>query len=137
MSLIFLVAAALFIVSELGLPTNFEMFAVGVGFLSLSVMTYFSVPWVVQAVVFVVVVSVVIALAYRFARREEGPPPDYFTPLSLKGKTGKVVAVGKGGYIVKVDGEEWRAESDEPLTVGDEVVVLDVVGVRLKVQKRR
>ncbi len=123
--------------SELGLPTNFESFAVGVGFVSLSVMTYFGVPILVQVPVFFVVVSIVILLAYRFSKREEGPPPTAFTPLSLKGRVGRVVEANGSGYVVKVNGEEWRAESDEPLTVGDEIVVMDVVGVRLKVKKRR
>jgi len=137
LSLLFLIVSAFFIVSELGLPTNFELFAIGVGFLSLSVMTYYGVPWIVQLVVFVAVVSVIIFVAYRFSNREEGPPPTEFTPLALKGKVGKVVGRDETGYIVKVDGEEWRAESTDPLDVGDEVIVLDVVGVRLKVQKRR
>ncbi|NPA80968.1 MAG: NfeD family protein [Thermotogae bacterium] len=137
-SLLFLGIGAFFIASELGLPTNFELFAIGSGFLSLSVMTYFGVPWPIQVVVFIVVVATIIAIAYRFSNRDEGPPPTAFTPLSLKGRRGRVVAKTEdGAYIVKVDGEEWRAESDEPLSVGDEVVVIDVVGVRLKVIKRR
>ncbi len=123
--------------SELGLPTNFELFAVGVGFLSAALMTYLGVPLLVQLPVFFAVVGVVILLAYRLSSRESGPPPTAFTPLSLRGKVGRVVEADDSGYVVKVDGEEWRAESSEPLAVGDEVVVVDVVGVRLKVQKRR
>ena len=136
-SVILLALGAFFIVSELGLPTNFELFAIGLGFLSLSAMTYFGVPLLVQLPVFFVVVGVVILVAYRFSSRESGPPPTAFTPLSLRGKVGRVVKSDGSGYVVKVDGEEWRAESDEPLSVGDEVVVMDVVGVRLKVKKRR
>ncbi len=136
MSGLFLLTAAVFVILEMGLPTNFEMFAIGMGFVSLAIMTYMGVPVVVQVVVFTLVVFSIVVIAYRFSRREDGPPPEAFTPEALKGKTARVVSVDERGYVVKVNGEEWRAESEDVLSVGEEVVVLDVVGVRLKVKRR-
>ncbi|NPB02928.1 MAG: NfeD family protein [Thermotogae bacterium] len=136
-SIVFLIVGVSFIVSELGLPTNFEFFAVGVGFVLVSFMTYFGVPWPIQAVIFILVVTSIIAVAYKLSSDDEGPPPTAFTPQGLIGKVGKVVEADPYGYVVRVEGEEWRAESDDPLKVGDEVEVVEILGAKLKVKKTK
>jgi membrane-bound ClpP family serine protease len=36
---------------------------------------------------------------------------------------------------VKIQGEIWNAASDSPISQGDEIRVVDVSGLRLKVEK--
>ncbi len=56
---------------------------------------------------------------------------------SVKGRTGKALSdidPGSEG-IVLVDGEYWKAYSDESIRKGDTIVVIDQFGLRLKVKK--
>jgi len=54
----------------------------------------------------------------------------------LEGKRGKVIkSFEKGKGIVKIEGEDWSASSDKDLKEDDEIVVEDVHGVTLKVEK--
>jgi membrane-bound serine protease (ClpP class) len=58
---------------------------------------------------------------------------------ALVGMTGtartEIPAGGEGDVFL--NGAHWRALSDEPVAVGDKVMVLEVVGLRLKVGKRK
>ncbi len=49
--------------------------------------------------------------------------------------TGRVVRVDADGYQVKVMGEIWQADSDQPLKMDDVIVVESMSGLRLKVRK--
>ena len=44
--------------------------------------------------------------------------------------------VSETHYLVELDGDTWIAYSDESLKVGDEVEVIDVDGLKLKVRRR-
>jgi membrane-bound serine protease (ClpP class) len=56
----------------------------------------------------------------------------------LVGKVGEVHAWGDGAGVVRVHGEEWQAESAEPLARGDVVEVLGHVGtLRLRVGRSK
>ncbi|WP_290032948.1 NfeD family protein [Ligilactobacillus cholophilus] len=48
--------------------------------------------------------------------------------------------IGKKGVVidnqrVKVDGQSWKYDSDQSLEIGDEIKVIDLSGVTLKVEK--
>lgn len=55
--------------------------------------------------------------------------------FELRGKRGRVVEIGKEHYLVELDGDKWIALSEEPLKLGDEVIVENVDGVKLIVRK--
>ena len=56
---------------------------------------------------------------------------------SMIGSTGVVSTTNeKGGYI-KIRGELWKAVSASKLTIGDEVVVIDVDGFKLIVERKQ
>ena len=38
---------------------------------------------------------------------------------------------------VKVDGKKWSAYSDDKLEIGDEVIILEINSVKLKVEKEK
>ncbi len=133
-SIIFLVVGAILVVLEFGLPTNFEIFAFGLGFMAMSLMTYIGINLLLQVLIFALIVSIVIFTSYKFARKSTEGSED-FSPGYIIGKIGKVIMIENDKVIVKVNGEEWLAESDEPLSVGDKVVVVDIKGVKVIVDK--
>nr|2EXD_A Chain A, nfeD short homolog [Pyrococcus horikoshii OT3] len=55
--------------------------------------------------------------------------------FELKGKVGKVVKIAEDHYLVEVEGDKWIAYSDEKLSLGDRVMVVDVDGLKLKVKR--
>ncbi len=117
------------------MPTNFELFAFGIGFFTLAALTYFGVNFLIQILAFAFVVSITIFVAYKFTKRTTANSKD-FSPFSLVGKEGKVVLVEGDKVIVRVEGEDWLAESEEILSVGDRIVVLEVLGNKVKVKRR-
>ncbi|MEX1033223.1 MAG: nodulation protein NfeD [Cellvibrionaceae bacterium] len=53
----------------------------------------------------------------------------------LIGQTGNVEQISGGRPLVRVQGELWHVDSSAPLSVGDQVVVRDVHGLELSVDK--
>ena len=50
------------------------------------------------------------------------------------GSFAEVSALGKNGYLVHINGEEWRAKSESELKVGDKVEIEQISGLVLKVK---
>lgn len=54
---------------------------------------------------------------------------------ALIGEIGEVVEFSNGRGFVRIHGELWSIESDDDLKKGDEIIVVDRVGLRLRVKK--
>ena len=133
--ILFLIIGAVFIFLELNSPTNFELFAIGLGFFTLAFLTYLRVNFLIQVLVFVLVVSLTIFLVRKFSMRKMEGSKD-FTPISVVGKEGRVVFVEGDKVVVRVEGEDWLAESEGEFKVGDKVVVLEVLGNNIRIKRR-
>lgn len=133
-SIIFLIVGLLLMILEMGIPTNFYLFAFGVGFIGLSAMTFFGINMLIQVFVFTIIVIATISIAQIFTKKTTRGSKD-FSPYDLIGKRGKVVRIENDKVIVKVEGEEWLAESDEILKIGDKVIVSGIKGVKVIVFK--
>jgi membrane protein implicated in regulation of membrane protease activity len=131
----FLIIGAVCIFLELYLPTNFELFAIGLGFFTLAGLTYLRVNFLIQVLAFVFVVSLTIFLVRKFSMRKMEGSKD-FTPISVVGKEGRVILVEGDKVVVRVEGEDWLAESEDELKVGDKVVVLEVLGNKIRIKRR-
>jgi len=55
----------------------------------------------------------------------------------LVGMRGRVLSWSDGAGFVQVDGERWQARSSAALSEGDEIVVVKVIGLTLKVKAAR
>ena len=94
-----------------------------------------------NALISAVVGIIAIALSYYFtfklvkskASSGEVNIKDVLGLSKGKGIVKKILS--KNNYIVEVAGEDWLAESDDELSVDDEVVITKI-GVRLKVRKK-
>jgi regulator of protease activity HflC (stomatin/prohibitin superfamily) len=52
------------------------------------------------------------------------------------GKEGRVVLVEGDKVVVRVEGKDWLAEGEGEFKVGDKVVVLEILGNKLRIKRR-
>jgi membrane protein implicated in regulation of membrane protease activity len=133
-AIIFLLTGAVLIFLDFVLPTNLELFALGLGFFTLAGLTYVGLSLWVQILAFIFVVSLTIFLSYKFARRTTEGAKD-FSPISVVGKEGRVILVEGDKVVVRVEGEDWLAEGEGEFKVGDKVVVLEVLGNKIRIKR--
>ncbi len=134
-AIIFLLTGAVLIFLEFITPTNSVLFAFGLGFFTLAGLTYVGVSLWVQILAFIFVVSLTIFLSYKFARKTTEGAKE-FSPTSVVGKEGRVVLVEGDKVVVRVEGEDWLAEGEGEFKVGDKVVVLEVLGNKIRIKRR-
>ncbi len=133
---IWLVAAAVFAIGEITTPGFFMLpFAIGAGIA--AVLAFLGLNLTVQWVVFVVVsVTCFLALRPIAKRLDRSESTDGIGSKRLIGELATVVEpIGGAGEVglVRVEREEWRAESGpkSPIAVGERVKVSEVVGTRV------
>ncbi len=136
---IWLIFAAVFIIAEV-FTHGFFIFWFGIGAGAAALVAAFDVPSYWQWIVFVSVTLVCVLGSRRFSERITKEPPYKAGAERLLGKKGVVLvdidnAETKG--LVKVEGEEWRAESadGEVIERGDWIIVESIEGTRLIVRK--
>ncbi|MGN1163332.1 MAG: NfeD family protein [Candidatus Ornithospirochaeta sp.] len=115
------------------------VFLVGIGsaMAVTSIVAAFSLPLWLQLLTF----GVCIVLFFVFIRPLVDKIPSNARKSgtdALMGKTGVVVGAisPHDDGRVKVNGEEWKAKSDDTLEEGREVVICDIEGVTLKVRRK-
>ncbi|HEX8803568.1 MAG TPA: NfeD family protein [Acidimicrobiales bacterium] len=138
---VWLVAALVFFVGEMATPGSFILLPFALGALAAALLAFADVSVGVEWIVFVVV-SVGTLLAFRpLSRRLDRETDDAgIGSRRLVGQDATVLeeipgagAVGLG--LVRVNREEWRAESTDgaPIPTGAQVRVADVRGTRVVV----
>jgi membrane protein implicated in regulation of membrane protease activity len=117
---------------------HFGSIFISVGAVAAGVMAYLEFGWLVQSVVFTVVLLVSLGtLRKRLAGRLGGPGVPSRTD-ALIGKHGVVThAIDPllGSGRVTVGGEDWAARSTDPVPVGTTVRVISADGIVLEVTR--
>ncbi|MCU0611645.1 MAG: NfeD family protein [Candidatus Eisenbacteria bacterium] len=131
---IWFIAAAVFAISEV-FTAGFFLFWFGIGAAVAGVFALVGLSALWQWISFIVVSSVLAMLSRRFAERFSKPQPDGIGADRLRGRRGIVVETvdnRRNTGRVRLDKEEWRAESetDEPLPPDTGVVVTRIEGTR-------
>lgn len=128
----------IFLVAEI-FTSGFVLACFGVGALAACGMAFldFGLGW--QLAVFVVVSTAAVLASRRFAERVTGMQAEGVGVDRVIGKHGRVIEridPGEAAGRVRVDVEEWRAESvtGEAIEVGTQVEILGVEGTRLRVR---
>lgn len=136
---IWLIFAAVFIIAEV-FTHGFFIFWFGVGAAAAGLVAAFDVAAYWQWIVFVVVTLVCVLSSRRFSEKISRETPFKAGAERLLDKKGVVLvdidnAETRG--LVKVEGEEWRAESagGEIIERGEWIVVERIEGTRLIVRK--
>jgi membrane protein implicated in regulation of membrane protease activity len=130
--------AALFVVGEI-FTTGFFLLLFGIGAGVAALFSVFGLPLWTQLVAFVAVSAVLIPFSRKFADKMTKEPPEKFGAERLVGKTGIVIETvdpktAKGR--VRIEGDEWRADSKDSILIGEGkyVEVCCVTGARLIVK---
>ncbi len=138
---IWLVATGVFAGGEMLVAGSFFLAPFAVGAAVATALAFVGAPIVAQWAAFVVVSGVAFAGLRPLARRMDENAPNH--PVGATRLTGHPAVVtraiaGEGVGMVRVDREEWRAESegDDAVAVGTQVTVLEVRGTRLIVAPR-
>lgn len=140
---IWLAAAALFAVGEIAVVGTFFLLSFAIGAAAAAVVAFAGGGLVFEWIVFVVASGVSVGalrpIAKRLDRHEEHPVGAH----RWEGRLATVVADIPAGLhetgVVRIDREEWRAESVNavPVRAGATVLVTSVAGTRLVVRPWR
>jgi membrane protein implicated in regulation of membrane protease activity len=134
---IWLIAAAVFAVGEMGSPGSFFLLPFAIGALLAAVLAFLDVSVVVEWIVFLTAsIATLIALRSVAHRLNRSVHDAGVGSRRMLGQSGFVLrdipGAGELG-LVRVDREEWRAESTDgsPIPSGSMVRVADVQGTRV------
>jgi membrane protein implicated in regulation of membrane protease activity len=135
---LWLAAAVIFLIIEIGTPTLvFACFTVGsVGAAVYSIFVPDS--YLVQTGIFAGLSIILIPLTRRLAHRITKPSPQLVNVDAMIGRPGVVTqAIDPHNDIgqVRVDGQIWRASSDNLIEEGAKIKVEKVIGAKLVVSR--
>lgn len=136
--LIILGMVAVIIEIIIGAVTGFELLVLGIVFIIGGIVGMFT-----QSMPLAIATIVVLTLAYIFFARRLIQQSLHITTQktnieSIISKTARVVVdiTPDDPGQVKIEGEVWRAESDEKCAIGDNVIIKTVSGVTVKVTSK-
>jgi membrane-bound serine protease (ClpP class) len=141
--IIFLLTAFVLFILDIKAPTHGALTTAGVISFIVGALVLFNSPGVPQAqrvsVPLVIGVGVAIGLMFFgilvFALRALRAPVSMGVE-SMIGKTGTAKMWDEAGGQVQVQSELWSAESSDKISKGDQVEVVEIHGLRLKVRKK-
>ena len=111
-----------------------------IGALAACVTSLITGNWIIQAFVFIIVTAVVLILLRPIAVKHINNKAEKTNVESIEGKIGKVISdidnINAKG-IVKIDGVEWtaRSQQNEVIKAGTLVKVVSVEGVKVIVKE--
>ena len=136
---LFILAGLLMVLAELfvGIDTGLDLMILGSilvisGFVGLG----FSTPFA-STIVAIILVFIYFLFGRQFVKSKIILATNHTNIDKLVGKKAKAckaIASGEVGQI-DLDGELWRAKSDESITVGEKVEIVSISGVTLEVKK--
>lgn len=134
---IWLIISGVFFVAEI-FTTGFLIFWLGVGALAAMVLSIFCSNIFVQTLVFIIVSAILMIftrpLVNKMISIKETMPTNVYGILQKEGIVVENINNMDYSGKVKVNGELWSAISSTPLEKGTKIKVIEVDGVKLKVE---
>lgn len=133
-----IVLALVFFAAEI-FTAGFVLLCFGIGALAGAALAFFGLGLTWQLIAFIVATVVAVLLSRPFAERVTSTGPQFLAGDRVLGKRAVVLQaidpIANTG-MVRVDTEEWRAESVDGIAIakGSVVEVVGVDGVRLRVR---
>jgi len=137
--LVFVIVGLVFVLLELivGVETGLDLVFIGSAFILGGLATWPFHSWLVTLITISVICVAYVALGRRYVHRRM---------MVRKAKTNIDAVIGREGIVersiatnvdglVKVGNERWRARAEEEIEKGDRIVVTDVSGATLIVEK--
>ena len=133
-----LIIAGLCLVIEI-YTVGFFIFWFGIGALFALLVSFITNNLFIQIVVFLVTSSLLVILTKpimkKFIKAEKTVPTNFFSLSGKQGIVTKKIDCANSTGQVKVKGELWSAISDKDIEKDAKVKVLNIDGVKLKVEK--
>jgi len=135
---IWIAAAVILAIGEM-LTAGFFLLPFAVGAAAAAILAFLGVNPILQLITFIVVSVLFLSILQRFAKRVDSHPQVDAGANRYVGSTAVVIEpVDRltANGLVRVETEEWRATTDQPITIpaGAEVRVVEVRGTRLVVE---
>ena len=136
---IFIGIGLLMILLELfvGVETGLDLVFLGSAFIIGGLATWPFHSWVLTLIITLVICIAYLALGRRYVHRWTATRKEKTNIETIIGKNGVVLQSLTPGAkgVVKVDNEEWRARAEESIEKGEVIVVKDISGITLNVEK--
>lgn len=130
------VISALLFIIEMVSPTVFFFACFGLGAVFAAVTTVFGLMWLNWAVFFIISLSAIIFSRPLVNKLMKKPsrPANVDALINQEAVVLEEIKPNKFGRV-KIEGEEWLAESPEEIRKDSKVKIIEVKGVRLLVKK--
>ena len=132
-----IIFAIVLLIGEL-LTGGFYLLSIGIGAIAAAIMNYFQFSLTIQIIVFILVTIIFILLSRPLYRKLNRNATDKKSNTErLIGLNAKVIEELDPHKIgtIDVNGEIWKAISDEEIGKGEKVEIIEIEGVKLKVKK--
>ena len=132
-----IILAIIFLIGEL-LTGGFYLLSIGIGAIAAAVLNYLQFSITAQIIVFILITLVFILISRPLYKKLNKNTVDKKSNterlIGLKAKVKEDINPHKIGTI-KVNGEVWKAISNEEISEGEEVEIIGIEGVKLRVKK--
>ena len=132
-----IILAIVFLIGEL-LTGGFYLLSIGIGALAAAVLNYLQYSITIQIIVFILITLIFVLISRPLYKKLNRNTVDKKSNterlIGLKAKVTEDIGSDKIGTI-NVNGEVWKAISDEEISKGEEVEIIEIEGVKLKVKK--
>ena len=135
---VWLVVAIIFFIGEM-FTVGFFLLWFGIAAVFAAISAFFGIAdEITQWAIFLITSAVLVLLTRPFAKRITKKAPREATVDALIGKKAMVIETidsSKSTGIIKLKGDEWRAEADEVIPVGEKVEIVSIEGTHAVVKK--
>ena len=133
-----IILAFIFLIGEL-LSGGFYLLSIGMGSIAAAILNYLQFSITIQIIAFILITLIFILISRPLYRKLNKNTVDKKSNterlIGLKAKVTEDIDSHNIGTI-NVNGEVWKAVSDEKISEGEEVEITDIEGVKLKVKKK-
>ena len=132
-----IILAIAFLIGEL-LTGGFYLLSIGLGSIAAAILNYLQFDITIQIIAFIIITLIFIFISRPLYKRLNKNTADKKSNterlIGLKAKVTEDIDSHKIGNI-NVNGEVWKAISDEKISKGETVEITEIEGVKLKVKK--
>lgn len=132
-----IILAIIFLIGEL-LTGGFYLLSIGIGAIAAAILNHLQYNITSQIIAFILITVIFILISRplygKLNRNAVIKKSNTERLIGLKAKATEDIDSHKIGTI-NVNGEIWKATSDEMIEKGEEVEIIDIEGVKLKVKK--
>ena len=132
-----IILAIIFLIGEL-LSGGFYLLSIGIGSIAAAILNYLQFSITIQIIAFIVITLIFIILSRPLYKKLNRNAVDKKSNterlIGLEAKVTEDIDSHKIGTI-NVNGEVWKAISDEKISKGEKVEIIEIDGVKLKVKK--